>query len=64
VLEVLWNMSRYEVEEKMMILLKKSLVAQHVNGQSYTVLYGIHDLLLDYLKSRMTYEEQQVCLDV
>lgn len=53
-------MSLYEVEENMMILLKKSLIAHHVNEQNYTVLYGIHDLLLDYLKSKMSDEEKQV----
>lgn len=49
------------MEEKITSLVAKSLVAQHVQEQlsTCTVLYGIHDLLLDYLKSQMSSEEQR-----
>lgn len=42
-------------------LIANSLVAQHVQEQSSTciVLYGIHDMLLDYLKSQMNADEQR-----
>ena len=42
------------------MLISKSLIAQHVEEQSYTVLYGIHDLLLDYLKSELSPEYQKL----
>ena len=57
-LELLWNMSRYEVG-KNMILLNKSLVAQHVNGRSYTVLYGIHDLFCRRFRVQMRWGLRQ-----
>ena len=60
VLEVMWDSSQYETEEKIGVLLKKSLIVQHVREQTYTVLYGIHDLVLDYLKSRLSAEQQKV----
>ena len=49
------------MEERISLLVANSLVAQHVQEQSSTciVLYGIHDLLLDYLKSRMGADEQR-----
>lgn len=61
VLQVLWNCSRYEMEERISLLVANSLVAQHFQEQSSNcvVLYGIHDLLLDYLKSHLTAEEQR-----
>jgi len=60
VLEVLWGTSKYETEERIAMLISKSLIAQHVEEQSYTVLYGIHDLLLDYLKSELSPEYQKL----
>ena len=48
------------MEERISLLVSKSLIAQHVQEQSYAVLYGIHDLLLDYLKSQITPEEQRL----
>lgn len=49
------------MEERMSVLIANSLVAQHVQQQSSAciVLYGIHDLLLDYLKSQMSAEDQR-----
>lgn len=45
----------------MSLLIVNSLVVQHVQEQSSTciVLYGIHDLLLDYLKFHTSDEEQR-----
>lgn len=72
VLQVLWQCSPYEVEEKIAILVSKSLIAKHVVHHQFqleqeqehpvvSVLYGIHDLVLDYLKTHVTYEEQRLC---
>ena len=49
------------MEERISLLVANSLVAQHFQEQSSNciVLYGIHDLLLDYLKSHMNAEEQR-----
>ena len=57
---MLWGTSRYETEERMALLISKSLIAQHAEEHSYTVLYGIHDLLLDYLKSKLSPEYQKL----
>ncbi|XP_046440097.1 apoptotic protease-activating factor 1-like isoform X2 [Daphnia pulex] len=61
VLQILWKCSRYEMEERISLLVANSLVAQHFQEHSSNciVLYGIHDLLLDYLKSHMSAEEQR-----
>lgn len=49
------------MEERISLLVANSLVAQHFQEHSSNciVLYGIHDLLLDYLKSHMSAEEQR-----
>jgi apoptotic protease-activating factor len=63
VLQVLWQCSPYEMEEKIGLLVAKSLIAYHVHQGDHTsaspmVVYGIHDLVLDYLKSHVSAEEQ------
>ena len=57
---MLWGISQYEMEERIALLISKSLIAQHIEEQPYTVLYGIHDLLLDYLKSELSPEQQRL----
>jgi len=66
VLHVLWQCSPYEMEEKMGLLVAKSLIAYHVHQGDHSstsaspmVVYGIHDLVLDYLKSHVSPEEQR-----
>lgn len=58
---MLWQCTPYEMEERISLLVANSLVAQYVQEQWSTciLLYGIHDLLLDYLKSHMSAEEQR-----
>lgn len=57
---MLWNCTSYEMEERVGPLIAKSLLVQHVQEQALdcTVLYGVHDLLLDHLKSTMDTEQQ------
>jgi len=49
------------MEEKISLLVAKSLVVKHVLEQSSmcSVLYGIHDLLLDYLKCQLNSEKHK-----
>lgn len=50
------------MEERVGPLIAKSLLVQHVQEEASgcTVLYGVHDLLLDHLKSSMDANQQTI----
>ena len=52
-LEILWNVDKYEVEDTMNIFLKKSLAMCEVDTTQDTLVYTLHDLQLDYLKTKL-----------
>ena len=58
-LEMLWGVEKYEVEDTMALLSKKSLALAEYDPASDGYVYSLHDLQLDYLKSMLTAEEQQ-----
>ena len=51
-LEILWDTDRYDVEDTMNRFLKKSLAMCEVDREGELV-YTLHDLQLDYLKTRL-----------
>ncbi|XP_011155807.2 apoptotic protease-activating factor 1 isoform X1 [Solenopsis invicta] len=51
-LEIFWGQSIYQVEELMLDLCHKSLVAKKWNKDLKTYIYGVHDLLLCHLRKR------------
>ena len=51
-LEILWDADRYEVEDTMSRFLKKSL-AMCEAGHAGEMVYTLHDLQLDFLKTRL-----------
>ncbi|GLG98574.1 Transcription initiation factor TFIID subunit 5 [Gryllus bimaculatus] len=58
VLQTLWEVeTKYEVEDIMAYFTKKSLAVCKWNEQFCSSVYGIHDLLLDYLKDQLSCEE-------
>lgn len=57
VLEVVLQKSKYEVEELVSELQNKSLLVCAYNSELKTYVYGIHDLLLSYLKQILSEEE-------
>jgi hypothetical protein len=61
VLETLWSRNKYEVEDIMSEFLKKSLAVSKWNELLNSYVYGIHDLLLYYLKHQLSAEEKKVC---
>jgi hypothetical protein len=61
VLETLWSRNKYEVEDIMSEFLKKSLAVSKWNELLNSYVYGIHDLLLYYLKQQLSAEEKKVC---
>ena len=59
-LEILWNVDRYEVEDTMNTFLQKSLAMCEVNpADPDQLLYTLHDLQLDYLKTRLRDEPEK-----
>jgi len=61
VLATLWSRNKYEVEDIMSEFLKKSLAASKWNELLNSYVYGIHDLLLYYLKLKLSDEKKRVC---
>lgn len=55
----LWKKQRYEVEDIMKFFARKSLVIEEHDSNKSVYIYSVHDLLLDYLKSQLTPEEEQ-----
>ena len=48
-----WDMDHYEVEDLMTEFLKKSLAQSEFDPKLDSYVYSIHDLQLDYLKSKL-----------
>jgi hypothetical protein len=61
VLGTLWSRNKYEVEDTMSEFVKKSLAVSKWNEVLNSYVYGIHDLLLYYLKHQLSDEEKKVC---
>lgn len=53
VLQILWNLQKYEVEDIMKEFVRKSLVIEEYDPQKKVYIYSVHDLLLDYLRTRL-----------
>jgi len=53
VLEILWSLERYEVEDIMKHFVKKSLICEEVHPSRNWHIYSIHSLQLDYLKYQL-----------
>lgn len=51
-LQILWNKSKIDVRNIMTILADKSLVVPFYHEDLQTYIYGIHELLLTYLKKQ------------
>lgn len=60
VLCTLWDMNKKEVEDIMREFEKKCLVITTWNYTLCSYVYCVHDLLLDYLKRKITNSERQV----
>ena len=58
-LEILWDVDKYEVEDTMNTFLKKSLAMCEVDTTHDTMVYTLHDLQLDYLKTRLRDEPEK-----
>ena len=52
-LEILWSVDKYEVEDTMNTFLKKCLASCEADSSHDSLVYTLHDLQLDYLKTRM-----------
>ena len=52
-LETLWDVDKYEVEDTMNTFLKKCLASCEADSSQDTLVYTLHDLQLDYLKTKM-----------
>ncbi|XP_069696583.1 apoptotic protease-activating factor 1-like isoform X2 [Periplaneta americana] len=59
VLETLWSKNKYEVEDIMSEFIKKSLAVSKWNELLNSYVYGIHDLLLHYLKNQLEKEKKK-----
>ncbi|XP_049805088.1 apoptotic protease-activating factor 1-like [Schistocerca nitens] len=59
VLQVLWSLNKYEVEDIMSYFVKKSLAVSKWNEELNSSVYGIHDIILDYLKFGLTKEKKR-----
>lgn len=53
VLMTLWNLQRYEVEDIMKDLVRKSMAVEEYDSIKKSYYYSIHDLQLDYLKYQL-----------
>jgi hypothetical protein len=59
VLGTLWSRNTYEVEDMTSDFIKKSLAVSKWNELLDSYVYGIHDLLLYYLKRELSDEEKE-----
>lgn len=57
VLEIVLQKSKYEIEELVIELQNKSLLVCAYNSELNTYVYGIHDILLSYLKQILSEDE-------
>lgn len=53
-MEILWEGSPFQVEEMMLDLCHKSLAAKQWNDELHSYIYGVHDLLLCYLRKQFS----------
>ena len=58
VLQVMWKLKKYPVEEIMTELKNKSLIVANYNKDLKSNVYAIHDLLLTYLKKQINESER------
>lgn len=58
-LGTLWSRNKYEVEDMTSDFIKKSLAVSKWNELLDSYVYGIHDLLLYYLKRELSDEEKE-----
>ncbi|KAL7297703.1 hypothetical protein TKK_0008740 [Trichogramma kaykai] len=56
-LEILWDEEPYSVEDQMLKFCHKSLAARKWNDELRCYIYGIHDLLLCHIRSKLTPEQ-------
>jgi len=63
VLATLWSLNKYEAEDIMCEFVKKSLAVSKWNEFLNCYLYGIHDVLLHYLRLQMSDKEKKVCIN-
>ncbi len=54
-----WDLNKFDVEDLMDTLLKKSLAECDYDQTLESYVYHIHDLQLDYLKSQLDGETQE-----
>lgn len=54
VLQLLWNETKYSVEDIMTELKNRSLVLGQINPENREFVFGLHDLLHAYLKNRLS----------
>ena len=71
VLSSYWDMSTPEVEDMMDILVKKSLVQEMQDAKTDSMLYSMHDLIIDYMAKKYSAKEvfylcsvQRSCISV
>jgi hypothetical protein len=60
VLETLWSLNKYEAEDIMCEFVKKSLAVSKWNENLNCYVYGIHDVLLHYLRHQLSDEGKKV----
>lgn len=61
ILQILWEMDKFEIQDTMHELENKSLIVSYYNQDRQTYIYGIHDLLLTYLKTNLSAQEIEKC---
>lgn len=54
VLEILWGVEKHEVEETMNLFYRRSLVLRKYVDKLKQPVYGIHDIIMEYLKKRVS----------
>lgn len=53
-LETLWNVTKWKAEDIMRNFVRKSLEVEEYVADRASFKYSLHDLQLDYLKTRMS----------
>lgn len=59
VLEILWDLQLLEIQDIMQELENKSLIVSYYNQDRKLYIYGVHDILLAYLRKHLPQEEQR-----
>ncbi|XP_014282024.1 apoptotic protease-activating factor 1 isoform X2 [Halyomorpha halys] len=60
VLGILWKMDKYDAEAMMFDFVRKSLAVMKWNELQDSYVYGVHDLVSDFLKNHLKSEEQEL----